>query len=269
VAGGRIDPHRPVPRPGKLALATTENGVVKALVLSVSEPGTGGSTIVLAGGGVTGGEIVALEGYRLRRTFATILGADLADEGDPLTLGLATSGNSFVGDTLILGDETQRAFLALFAADLPQSAADRAAVAAFYERLAHRVLVLVRRDAETGDLRRLASAARAAAPAHVEVNVFAVEQPLIVAANSLVGVDTYLAAPKPPRDVHIDRSRLGLGDLLAGDGRLDRRGESPAPPVAVADAPAVVPHGTGFVLSAARSHAALGHSIVRNIWLWS
>ena len=152
--------------------------------------------MVLAGGAVTGGAIVVLEGYRLRRTFATILGADLADENDPLTLGLAASGNSFVGDTLILGDEAQRAFLALFAADLPQSAADRAAVAAFYERLAHRVLVLVRQDDRTVDLRRIAAAAATAAPAHVEASVFAVEQPLIVAASSLVG-NGYLSGAAP------------------------------------------------------------------------
>jgi phage tail-like protein len=271
VTGGRIDPHRAVPRPGELALATTENGVVKALVLAVSEPGTGGPTVVLVGGAVTCGTIVVVEGYRLRRTFATILGADLADENDPLTLGLADSGNSFVGDTLILGDEAQRAFLALFAADLPQSAADRAAVAAFYERLAHRVLVLVRQEDRTVDLRRIAAAAATAAPAHVEASVFAVEQPLIVAASSLVGIDTYLAPPRSPGDVHIDRSRLGMGDLLVGDGRLDRRGETPASalPIAIADGPAVVPPGTGFLLSAARSQAAPGRTIVRNIWLWN
>jgi len=271
VRGGRIDPRAPTPRPGKLALAQTEHGTIKALVLSVAEPGTGAPTIVLAGGAITGGEIVAVEGFRLRRTFATILGADLADETDPLTLGLAASGNSFVGDTLILGDRDQRAFLALFADDLPQSAADRAAVAAFFERLAHQVLVLVRHSKATADLRRIAAAAHAAAPAHVEVNVFPVEQPLIVAVNALVGVDTYLAAPKQPQDAQLGRSRLGLGDRVAGEGRLDPRGESSGlgRPVAVADAPATAPFGAGFLLSALRSEAPAGRTIARNIWLWN
>jgi phage tail-like protein len=270
VTGGRIDVHDAVPRPGELALAQTARGAAKVLVLSVSEPGTDSRTTVLVGGAVTGGAIVAVEGYRLRRTFATILGADLVDEADPLTLGLADSGNSFVGDTLILGDEAQRAFLALFSADLPQSATDRAAVAAFYERLAHRVIVLVRPEEATADLARISAAAQAAAPAHVEVSVFTANQPLIVAVSSLVGVDTYLVAPKDPRPAHLDRSRLGSGDFLTGDGRLDPRGQGPASarPVAVADGPVTAALAASFLLSAARSQAAPGRRIARNIWLW-
>ena len=75
------------------------------------------------------------------------MGADLADTTNPLTAGLSVSGNSFVGDTLVLGDETQREFLALFQADLPlEDAQDRAAVAAFFDRLAYRVTVYVHSD---------------------------------------------------------------------------------------------------------------------------
>ena len=269
IDGGRIDPFRPVPRPGQLALAALNDVVLRTLVLSVADPRSGAGSVVLAGGAVTRGEIVVLEGFRLRRTFATILGADLADEDDPLTLGLAASGNSFVGDTLILGEAARREILAAFSAEI-QTGAERAAVLAFFERLAHRTIVLVRRGTRTADLPRLTSIAAAASPAHVEVTVLEASRPLIVGAASLVGVDTFLLDGPPVQRVRVDRSRLGTGDLVMGEGRLDARAEGPlAPrPRAVADGPTEVWSGTGFVLSAARSEAAAGRVIERNIWTW-
>jgi hypothetical protein len=244
---------------------------MRTLVLSVADPRSGAGSVVLAGGAVTRGEIVALEGFRLRRTFATILGADLADEDDPLTLGLATSGNSFVGDTLILGDAARREILAAFSAEM-QSASERAGVIEFFERLAHRVLVLVRRGTRTADLKRLIAVAGAAAPAHVETTLLEADRPLIVGAASLVGVDTFLLDDPPVERVRVNRSRLGTGDLVMGEGRLDARADGPppsAPPVAVADGPGEVWTGTGFLLSSVRSEAAAGRVIDRNIWTWT
>ncbi|MCC6829079.1 MAG: phage tail protein, partial [Novosphingobium sp.] len=234
------------------------------------EPRSGQPCVVLAGGAVTRGEIVAVEGWRLRRTFATILGADLADEGDPMMLGLTTSGNSFVGDTLILGDAARNEILAAFSAQ-NETTSQKAAVLAFYEQLAFRTLVLVRRGTRTPDLARLAAIASAAAPAHVAVNVLEASRPLIVGAASLVGVDTFLVDGPPVRRVRVNRSRLGTGDLVMGEGRLDARAEGPlAPrPHAVADGPAEVWSGTGFLLSSARSEAAAGRVIERNIWTWT
>ena len=270
IVGGQIDPTRRVPRPGQLALATLANGVIRTLVLSVADPDSGAGSVVLAGGAVTRGEIVVVEGWRLRRTFATILGADLANEDDPLTLGLATSGNSFVGDTLFLGDEAQREVLALFSADLPRSASDRAAVAAFFARLAYRVLILVREGPRTADLARLSTVAAAESPAHVETTAHVARQPLIVGAASLVGIDTFLLPAPPPRRVRVGRTGLGMGDRVEGEGRLDARSDGPvaARPVAVADGPGTVPFGTSFLLSAARSEAAAGRMVARSIWTW-
>ena len=271
VRGGQIDPAAEVPRPGSLALVSLEDLVARALVLGVNDPASGLDNAVLVGGAVTRGEIVVVEGYRLRRSWATILGADLADEDDPLTLGLVRSGNSFVGDTLFLGDETRREFMALFGADLPQSQADKNAVDAFFERLAFRTLVLVRDGAATHDLARLQAIASAEAPAHVEVSVLPASRPLIVGAASLVGVDTFLVDKPAFPKVRIDRTRIGLGDQIAGDGRLDARSDGPgsARPIAVADGPAEVLAGRSFLLSAARSHAVPGRTINRNIWMWT
>lgn len=268
VVGGGIDLEREVPRPGQLALAEFDDRIVRSLVLGMSDPRGGRPPAILVGGSVTRGEIVVIEGWRLRRTFATILGADLADEDDPLTLGLSVSGNSYVGDTLILGDQARREVMALFSADLPQSAADRAAVADFFERLAHRVLVLVRETPRTADRARLRQIAEAAAPAHVEITLATARQPLIVAVASLVGVDSFLLPEPPPRTARIGRTALGAGDRVAGSGRLDSRADGPVspPPVAVADGPAEVLAGRDFLLSAARSEAARGRSVDRHIW---
>jgi hypothetical protein len=40
---------------------------------------------------------------------------------------------------------------------------------------------------------------------------------------SLVGVDTYLAPPRVPQPVHVQRSVLGVADRLLGPGVLDPR----------------------------------------------
>ncbi|NJN84071.1 MAG: phage tail protein [Caldilineaceae bacterium] len=110
---------------------------------------------IVTGGALSGGEIVIVENWRLRRTFATILGADLAAEEDPLLAGLSVSGNSFVGDTLFiadLSDAGRKEFLALFAADLPKSDAEEQAVVRFLDRLAYRVTLLVHQEVNPQDL---------------------------------------------------------------------------------------------------------------------
>ncbi|NJD11917.1 MAG: hypothetical protein FIB01_16230 [Gemmatimonadetes bacterium] len=268
--GARTDPHQPPPRPGQLALATLATGIVRTLVLHVADPDVGVGA-VLVGGAVSRGELIVVEGWRLRRTFATILGADLADEDDPLTLGLAASGNSFVGDTLILGDAARREVLALFSADLPQSPADLVAVAAFFDRLAHRVMILVRAGPRTADLQRLRVVAAEAAPAHVETTLHLAKQPLIIGVASLVGIDSFLLPEPPPRRVRIGGSRIGGGDRIGGEGRLDGRADGPLSPrpVAVADGPAEIAPGSSFLLSAARSTAASGRHVARHIWSWT
>ncbi len=268
VEGGILDPYEPPPRPGQRALASTGNAEVDVLVLQSA--GAGSNSVVLSGGAVTRGEIVVVEGYRLRRTFATILGADLSDAGDPLTLGVQTSGNSFVGDTLILGDVEQREIAALFAADMPQTNADRQAVAAFFKVLAHTVLVLVRRSPRTQDLARLTAIADAESPAHVQTRTAIASRPLIVGAASLVGADTFLTPSPPVKAVRVGRTRIGGGDRVMGSGRLDPRADAPSSPgpVAVIDGPATLLPGTPFILSSARSYAARGRIVSQSIWTW-
>jgi phage tail-like protein len=267
VSGGRLDPGRRAPPPGTPAVARLGDVALRALMLSMQE---GGQCAMLTGGAVTRGDIVVVEGYRLRRTFATILGTDLADEEDPLTLGLAASGNSFVGDTLILGDQARAELLALFRSEIDRSRGDTEAVAEFYARLAHRVLVLVRGVADPSEMQRLRDLVEENIPAHVEPQVHQARDPLVVGAASLVGIDSFLAEAVPFERVQIGQTVLGGGDLVAGSGRLDRRADGPVsrPPTARADAPREVWSGTNFTVSAARSSAQGGREITRHIWTW-
>jgi hypothetical protein len=175
-----------------------------------------------------------------------------------------------VGDTLILGDQAQKDVAALFSAQIPQSASDTQAVAAFFARLAYQVMVLVRPSPRTTDLVRLRDVADAASPAHVETTVLQATWPLIVGAASLVGVDSYLTPPPPVRAVRVGRTRVGGGDRVMGNGRLDQRGDAPVTPkpVAVADGPAIIQSGTSFLVSSARSQSARGRTIAQSIWTW-
>ena len=195
---------------------------------------------VATGGGVSGGEVVVLEDFRLRRVLATLLGVDLADEDDPLLPGLQVSGNSVVGDTLVLGDQARAELMALYREEATSEREDQD-IADFYGRLAHRATVLVHREVDevdTGLIRRIVDLE---SPAHVQVRVATASWPFMVGVASLVGVDTYLARTVPPRPVRVQRSVLGGGDFVLGPTTLDPRlrGEAAPPPVSLA--PLAVP----------------------------
>lgn len=225
-------------------------------------------------GAVSGGEIVVLEDYRLRRTFATIIGADLGDDQDPLTLGGIDTGNSFVGDTLFVGDEQRREFLALFSADLDVRAAEAAAIDAFFDRLAFRVTILVHQNVEPQDLGTIQRIAEREIPAHVQFRILTTSAPLLAGITSLVGVDTYLDSRPLPRPARINRSYVGRGDYVMGPATLDPRlagvgsgipelpGERPVARISDVTAP----YGDDFTLDGSASSAAPGRSLVAYHW---
>jgi phage tail-like protein len=236
---------------------------------------------VATGGGVTGGEIVIVEDWRLRRTFATILGANLAATDDPLLSGLSVSGNSFVGDTLFLGDislldkGSRQEFLALFRADVLEGPVERQVVQEFFDRLAHRVTVLVHNQIEPQDLGLIRRIVELETPAHVEVRVVEAKTQFLVGMASLVGVDSYLDREPGAQPVRLDSSQVGVRDLLLRPASLDPRlygGASGATPLAAsrpqARLPAgmTVPFGASFRLDGSASFAAPGHTIVRYLW---
>ncbi|MFN8444194.1 MAG: phage tail protein [Caldilineaceae bacterium] len=181
---------------------------------------------IVTGGAVSGGEIVIVENWRLRRTFVTILGADFAEENDPLLPGLIVSGNSFVGDTLFVAgvrDEQRKEFLALFAADLPKSTAETQAVQQFLDQLAYRVTVLVHQEVDPQDMGMIRQIVELEKPAHIEVQVLPASEAFRVGMAALVGVDSYLSPEPPPRPVRVETSSLGVRDLILHPPSLDPR----------------------------------------------
>jgi len=267
VFGGSVDGDAPPERFGTLVMARQGDLAVRSLLIGQD---TAGRPAIVTGGAITRGDIVVVEGFRMRRTFATILGADLAEEDDPLTLGLATSGNSYVGDTLILGNAATTELLSLYRPEIDAAKADTDGVNAFLDKLAHRVLVLVRAVSDPAEMRRLEDIVRDNIPAHVEPQVFAAHTPLIVGAASLVGIDTYLLNEPPVQRVRLNSSILGSGDEIAGEGWLDGRADGPMAlaPNAGATGPETVWRGAPFIISGLPSHAARGRTIERYVWTW-
>lgn len=172
---------------------------------------------------VTKGSIIIVEDFKLRRTFSTILGADLEDADDPLLPGLYSSGNSYVGDTLFLGDEMKKEFLAVFGEGAIESSAERKAVYDFFERLAHRVTVLVHQEVDRKDLGLIKKMAEIESPAHIQVSVVTARYPFMVGIASLVGVDSFLGPPEQTQAVRIGESTLGVRDVLERLPSLDPR----------------------------------------------
>lgn len=167
---------------------------------------------ILTDGAVARGQIVVVENFRLRRTMATILGLNMDDEQHPLTLGTGLSGNSIVGDSLILSDENQRDFLALFAPGIG-STTDKKIVANFFDQYANQVTVLLH-----GDARRLKDAVQTVLeqqmPAHLVWRLVETDQPFVLGLAPLLGVDTFLEHEPPPRQVILDDTYLGREGLL-------------------------------------------------------
>jgi phage tail-like protein len=226
---------------------------------------------IVTAGAIERREIIVLEDFRLRRTFATILGADLADEDDPLLGGLAVSGNSYVGDTLFLGNEHRKEFLALFSADLATTESEEDAIERLFSSLAHRVTILVHREMDPRMLGLVRRVVDLETPAHVLSRIMRARFRFMVGLASLIGVDTFIGASEERQPVRINQSNIGERDFIFRTPSLDPRlegGEGPdlRRPTAVIKAPPEVGLGESFSLEGGDSFAPEGKTITRFIW---
>ena len=172
---------------------------------------------IVTDGGVGRGELVVLEHFHLRRTFATILGADLSDAENPLTPWAAQSGNSHLGATFFLGDGDRKAFLALFRPELlndPLTTEEERAealdqLAEFFDDNAHRVTVLVHGQMDATRRALIARVLEREIPAHVVARIEQGPGSLVLALSSLLAVDSRIGPPPPRPAFTLDEAEIG------------------------------------------------------------
>ncbi len=180
---------------------------------------------VATNGLATKGAVLVVEAFRLRHTFATILGADLAISNDPLLPGYSGNSNSFVGDTLFLGDPHNPDFLAEFAQSVTLKN-EQEGVQAFLDSLAWRMIVFVHNQVQPVDLNLIRQIVEVEKPAHIAADIQIATQPFLIGIASLVGANTFLTNDPPPNPVVVDNSLVGRYDIVQHAPSLDPRWEN-------------------------------------------
>ncbi len=176
---------------------------------------------IMTDGAVARGEIVVVENFRLRRTMATILGVSMDDKDHPLTLGTGQSGNSIIGDSLILSEQHARQFLALFAPELAQqNNLDQKTVKRFFDQYADRVTVLLHGPAKAKRV-QVQEVIDQQLPAHIQYQIFETDLPFVLGLSPLLSVDTWLENTPPFRQVVLNDTALGREGVLRNPAALD------------------------------------------------
>lgn len=172
-------------------------------------------------GAVGKGQIVPVENYLMRRTFATILGIDMDDADHPLTLGTRQSGNSIVGDSLFLSDDTSREFMTLLAPELSNQT-DKHIEKEFLDHYAHRISIVVHQDAFQY-LPTIKQLIIDYVPASLETKIIQTDKPFILGLSPLLGIDTYLQVAEEARQVVLDDTWLGREGIMRNQASFSPR----------------------------------------------
>jgi phage tail-like protein len=180
---------------------------------------------IISDGGVGRGEVVLVENFRLRRTMATLLGVKMDDKENPLTLGFMESGNSIIGDTLVLSDASAREFLALLDPSLADKS-EQEQVEAFFDKYAHKLTVLLHGPArqDKASIERLLGRVL---PAHLQTTILVTDHPFILGLSPLLAIDTYVEKMPAPRPVVLGDTQLSTEGLLQNPAALSPADVSP------------------------------------------
>jgi phage tail-like protein len=165
-------------------------------------------------GAVARGEVVVLETHRLRRTNATVLGLSLSGL-NPLTAYGVPSGNSIVGDTLVLSAERAVDVMALLAPSAVQGA-DAATVAQFLDEYADRVQVTTLLQGPRAASYRAVvdTVLQAELPAQLAYDIIVTDQRFILGLSPLLDVDTFLDPAPAPAELTLNQSVMGRDAVL-------------------------------------------------------
>jgi phage tail-like protein len=202
--GVAVDPGWPEARTRRRLASTgrlyRQRGTYRGVCLAVD---------IATDGAVQRGEVVLLETHRLRRTDATVLGIPMGGR-NVLTADAVPSGNSIVGDTLVLSAERAIDVLALLAPSAVP-ADDAAAVAQFLDEYADRVQVAaILQGPEAASLRQAVSTVlRAELPAQLAFQIIVAPRRFVLGLSPLLDVDTFLDPPTAAAPLTLGRSVLG------------------------------------------------------------
>lgn len=167
---------------------------------------------IISDGGVERGEVVVIENFRLRRTLATILGRNMDDADHPLTLGTGITGNSIVGESLILSDISSQDFFALFAPELADQE-EKLAAEKFFTQYAHRISIVL--NGEGKEKRAsIAECLLQNVPAHLQWQIIETDRPFLLGTSPLLRVDTFIEHQAEPQPVTLNKTKLGISDVL-------------------------------------------------------
>jgi phage tail-like protein len=207
--GLTLDPGWPEAR-CRRALATAgrqlrERGTYRGVCLAVD---------IATDGAVARGEVVLLETHRLRRTNATVLGIPMGGLNDLTQFGVP-SGNSIVGDTLILSAERAIDVLALLAPSVAKGA-DATTVSQFLDEYADRVQVsVILQGPAAASLKPVVTAVlEAELPAQLHFEIAPIQPRFILGLSPLLGVDTFLDPPVAPAPLTLDLSVVGRDAIV-------------------------------------------------------
>jgi len=207
LVGAQLPPHWPQKRQRRLiqetGLIQQYKGTLAGLNLALD---------VATDGGVQRGEVVVVENFRLRRTMATILGVSMDDGDHPLTLGTGMSGNSLVGESLILSEKDARTFLALFSPELANKE-EAEIVQKFFEDYAHQISILLH---GRGIQRReqVEQTLEEQMPAHLVWRILETEHPFVLGIAPLLAVDTFIETTPDFRRVALNETWLGKEGVI-------------------------------------------------------